>query len=124
MKRYNADQRSMVSKIENLEQAIGENNHKLRLISTDIKTDLEKLAIGFIRIEEQISQFGEKTEANTFAIEVLTKAKNTLFSKIGEVEAEFDSFKKTLSPIKTESVPDLSREVPSAAREAKSREGN
>ena len=86
-----------LSKLTSFEESLNKNASQISNISMvmqEVSSDLEKINSNINDSIAMINEAKKANEVNAFAIENLTKAKNTLFKTVNELTLELDKLKK------------------------------
>lgn len=98
MHKYKSEAHNTVAGLNEIKGVLNENIKKADSFADDIKQlglDAKRLSKEAHGISAAIKELNQKSDSQSFAIENLTKAKNTLFNKVSSLEAELQSSKPT-----------------------------
>lgn len=86
LKGYKSERNSTETKLNEIVELSNKNNNQINGFIADVKKLSEELGAA----NSKISQQEKNKESQQFAIETLTKAKNTLFNRMSELEAKIE----------------------------------
>ena len=98
MHKYKSEAHNTFAGLNEIKGILNENIKKVDSFTDDIKQlglDSKKLNRETQGISAAIKELSQKSDSQSFAIDNLTKAKNTLFNKVSSLEAELQSSKTT-----------------------------
>jgi len=94
--RYKSERNSTAIQLTEIKDLLNKNTKQINSFSEDIKqlsSDLNKMSLKIQSISSDIKELNKNSETQSFAIETLTKAKNTLFNKLNSLEVDIDELK-------------------------------
>lgn len=87
-----------VTKLNKIEESLTENMHWVEISASDMKQISSKVDSSIKQIGAKVEEIQRQGDAQTVAIENLTKAKNTLFNRVNSLEVEVSKIGAT--PVK------------------------
>ena len=93
VKSYGLKNGETISKLNTIEGLMNDSARQMKALTSDIgqiSTSLESVNIKIQDNNNKINQLDKQSDAQTVAIENLTKAKNTLFNRVNSLEIEIN----------------------------------
>lgn len=90
VRNYNSDNAEVITKLNEIDKVSKVNSQKLEKNSSDVSKISSVIGVVDTKIKDtnsRITELQKQLESQKFAIENLTKAKDTLFNKVSELEA-------------------------------------